>query len=109
MLNLHIAARVRELRERSGANIKQLAQRAGIPHSNLAQLEKGKRQWLPHHIQAAAAALGVHPRDLLPAPDEARKNPVRLQLDEDENALVEALRRGDVKSAVAIFARLVER
>lgn len=35
-------------------------------------MERGQQNWLPHHLEAVGAALGVLPRDLLPGgPDGA--------------------------------------
>lgn len=47
-----------------------------ITNSNLSELERGLRSWLPHQIESVADALDVDPIELLRKPD-VRQNPDR--------------------------------
>lgn len=93
-LNAAIGARVREIRTRMRLTGKQVeeASGGGIYASHLSLLERGQRKWLPHHLQAVAAALGVHPRDLLPPRTGSAEGEVAMVLSSREREVVEAIR-----------------
>ncbi|MFE3191994.1 helix-turn-helix domain-containing protein [Nocardia sp. NPDC059240] len=68
---------VRDLREKSGLSMRELARRAGISQPFLSQIERGVSAPSMITTYRLAAALGVTPGDLLPAPDTDRVTVVR--------------------------------
>lgn len=59
--------RIKEWRELRGLTMEVLAERMGTTASQVNKLEKGQRELTQSWIFKAAAALGVHPADILPA------------------------------------------
>lgn len=112
LLNSRIAQRVRALRgarKLTGADVERLSLGA-ITLSVLSRLENGKGSWQAHHIEAVATALGVPPRDLLPAPDDApRDNPAPPPLTPAESALLSAVRARDWPAALRALAHLADK
>jgi transcriptional regulator with XRE-family HTH domain len=53
------ADRLRQLRQDAGLTIKVLAEKAGMHHEGVAQLERGRRKPTWDTVQALAKALGV--------------------------------------------------
>lgn len=63
---LTFAARLRQLRERSGLTQEQLASRAGLHKMAVAKIETGQREWpRTDTALALARALGITPGELL--------------------------------------------
>jgi transcriptional regulator with XRE-family HTH domain len=101
-LNAAIASRITQLVAGSGLRPADFARQLGIDKSNMGRLLKGETAWTPKHLEAVAAALGVHPRELLPeageGPPGARTpNPPPLSLTDAEAALVLAVRAGNLR------------
>jgi len=62
-----VGERIRHLRQRRVLTIRELAERAGIPHWQTVQaIEAGKHHPRPSTLRKIAAALGVEPVALLP-------------------------------------------
>jgi len=72
-----VGAAVRRLREQAGLSMRDLAGRAGISQPFLSQIERGVSAPSMITTYRLAAALGVTPGDLLPAPETDRITVVR--------------------------------
>jgi transcriptional regulator with XRE-family HTH domain len=109
-LNAAIGSRVRDIRTRMRLTGKQVeeASAGGIYASHLSLLERGQRKWLPHHLQAVATALGVHPRDLLPPRSGGDEGEAAMVLSAPERALVEAVRTRELGRILRALQRAVE-
>lgn len=57
--------RIREIRERLGVSAEELAEQVGTTATTIRRLETGKRQLTELWMRQIAAALNVHPADLL--------------------------------------------
>lgn len=98
-LNGLIGATVRRLREERGLSLREVEQIAGVHAAQLARLETGQSNWMPHHLQAVAQAFGLHPRDLLP------DNPTP-PLPEGERQLLQAVRARDWQRAITMLGEI---
>lgn len=67
-VDLRVRRRLRELRDRLGLTLHDVASRAGIDVSTLSRLESGKRRLALDHLPRLAAALSVSVDELLGAP-----------------------------------------
>lgn len=105
-LNERISARVVELREAKGWSQSELARRADFPSQRIWGLEAGKQQWLPHHLERVAEALGVAPGALLPAAGAVAEAPA---VDPRERRLLEAHRKGDARAIIDMGLAEAER
>lgn len=65
-LNALIGATARRLRELKKLSLREVEELSGINSAQIGRLEVGRANWMPHHMAAIAAALGVGPRDLFP-------------------------------------------
>lgn len=88
---LNLANRIRELRERQGWTIQELAKKAGISHPTVSRVETGKTKIHNRHLAKLSAALGVEPIQLIseyPVPkSEPQAELMRLAVDlSDEEA-----------------------
>ncbi|WP_040813014.1 helix-turn-helix domain-containing protein [Nocardia concava] len=72
-----VGSMVRDLREKSGLSMRELAKRAGISQPFLSQIERGVSAPSMVTTYRLATALGVTPGDLLPAPESERVTVVR--------------------------------
>lgn len=63
------ANRIKELRESKGLTLEGLAEQTGLSTSYVQRLENGERNLAVKHFDAFAKALGVTPRELVPAED----------------------------------------
>jgi len=61
----------KRLRNERGWSLADLERLTGIANPHLSSLERGTKQWLPHHLLAIAGAFGCSPRDLLPGEGES--------------------------------------
>lgn len=90
-----VGRRVVEFRRRRGITQVQLADMMGIAQPHLSNLEKGLRGWTVEQLVKAAACLDVDPGELMTESSA---------LNQEEAAVVDALRAGDpvqVMTAVA--------
>lgn len=62
---------LRRLRQQAVLSQQQLSQSSGVARDTVSKLETGRRKAYPKTIQSLAASLGVEPRELIPAPEEA--------------------------------------
>jgi transcriptional regulator with XRE-family HTH domain len=67
----NIGAKIRELRQKRGLSLSELAERAHISRSYLHQLESGESSPTEEKIRALATALGVLVSELMGEKDEA--------------------------------------
>ena len=75
-VDLRVRRRLRELRNRMGLTLEEVATRAGIDVSTLSRLESGKRRLALDHLPRLAAALSVSTDELL-GPSQATDPRVR--------------------------------
>ena len=64
--------RLKELRDLAGLSMQALADRVGTTAPQINKLEKGERRLTLDWMTRLASALGIEPKDLLPAPPRAR-------------------------------------
>jgi transcriptional regulator with XRE-family HTH domain len=81
VVNRAISGRVAQLLAFRDMKQVELSRRSGVRPSWISRLMTGKADWLPHHIGAVAAALGVSPRDLLPGEDDLEDDELVDQVD----------------------------
>lgn len=94
-----IGAAVAKLRAARGHSQRTFSPLIGLTQGQLSRLEKGQAQWTAEKMQAAADALKVPMRMLLP--DEPQVE-LGVTLSPDEHTLIQAIRRSDDVSAVRI-------
>lgn len=92
---------VRELREKSQLSMRELAKRAGISQPFLSQIERGVSAPSMITTYRLAAALGVAPGDLLPAPITDQVTLVRA----DEGVRIPVADRPDAAVGRALHMR----
>ena len=63
--------RLKELREDRAFSVRDLAQEAGVSTDTITALEKGRRKAWPRNVRRLAVALGVQPRELMKAGEDA--------------------------------------
>lgn len=96
-----VGAAVRELREKAGLSMRDLAACAGISQPFLSQIERGVSAPSMLTTYRLAAALGVTPGDLLPAPESERITVVRA----DEGIALPVADRPDAALGRALHMR----
>jgi len=64
-LNQLIGVQASTIRKQRGLTLRDIEERTGILTGQLSGLERGVRNWLPHHLEAVALALEVNPAALL--------------------------------------------
>lgn len=115
LLNANVTSQIRRLLTARGASQSDLSRASGIPKGAVSKLMASQADWLPHHLDAVARALGVTPRDLMPGPGEwsggeadgVRINPSEPALSPAEVRLLEAVRLGDARAALGALAALL--
>ncbi|ABD09521.1 hypothetical protein ThrDRAFT_04175 [Frankia casuarinae] len=60
--------RLAQTRRHASLTQRDVAERSGISRPTIANIEKGRQRLLYHQLLDLAHAIGVDPRDLLPAP-----------------------------------------
>lgn len=63
MMTLHI--RIREIRERQGLTVTDLAAKVGVSIAHMSQVERGVKNLNNHLLERIARALGVEPYELI--------------------------------------------
>jgi transcriptional regulator with XRE-family HTH domain len=64
-------AKLKELREERAFSVRDLAEEAGVSTDTITALEKGRRKAWPRNVRKLAVALGVEPRELMKARENA--------------------------------------
>lgn len=103
--NMRIGLLVRQHREAQGLTLRDVDRIScgSIAFSQLAKLESGKQNWLPHHLELVATVLQVEPRDLIPTLNEGDPLPGPSS---DELGLLEAVRARDWPRAMVMLGEL---
>jgi transcriptional regulator with XRE-family HTH domain len=106
--NPQLSNRVRELRERAGMTLVELATEAGITAPMLSRLERGERALTDHTMAAIAKALGVSKGFILNNIDASGGSPLRGDFVEDEYeaTLLRFWRSLSMDARVHIFAEM---
>ena len=105
-LTVIIGHRIREARERAGMNQKAFAAACAgaFSYQQWGKLERGEQPIDARHIELAADALGVAPRDLLPGEKLPRPEPPPSpELSQFEGELLTVLRTHGRKAAVLML------
>lgn len=97
-----LAARLRELREASGATQDDIAARMGASRPLVTKLERGEG-WRLKHLLAVAAAFGVEPGALLDSAVGAAMPAGGLSLSEAESYLIATLRKHGPVAAMRLL------
>jgi len=89
-----LGERLASIRRMAGLTQREVAERAALGRPTLANIEKGRQRVLYHQLLDIARALGVDPRELLPAP--AVPSPALDHLDDLQapSRVVDWVRRG---------------
>ena len=86
-----IGGRIAEKREAAELSQTQLAERAGLSRSTIANIESGRQQLLVHVLVAVARALGTPLLDLIPADDAPALKTEMRSLNPNVRAFVESV------------------
>lgn len=85
--------RIREIRQRRGLTLAELADKVHVSAPHMSEVERGKKNLNNHLLERISAALGVAPADLIAAPGQSRYNALLAvldHLDDEDRTRVEA-------------------